>query len=33
MPVVAGFVWKSQMFNATFGVINWVLEQFGSRVD
>ena len=29
MPVVAGFLWKSQMFNATFGVINWVIELFG----
>lgn len=29
MPVVAGFIWKTQMFNATFGVINWFLEQIG----
>ncbi len=29
MPVVAGFLWKSQMFSATFGVLNWVLELFG----
>lgn len=29
MPVVAGFLWKTQMFNATFGVINWVLNQLG----
>ncbi len=29
MPVVAGFLWKSQMFNATFGVINWVIDQAG----
>ncbi|NNC78707.1 MAG: sugar ABC transporter permease [Acidimicrobiales bacterium] len=29
MPVVAGFVWKTQMFNATFGVINWFIGLFG----
>ncbi|MFK7916962.1 MAG: carbohydrate ABC transporter permease [Ilumatobacter sp.] len=29
MPVVAGFMWKTQMFNSTFGVINWVIELFG----
>ncbi len=29
MPVVAGFMWKTQMFGATFGVINWVLNIFG----
>jgi polyol transport system permease protein len=29
MPVVAGFVWKTQMFNATFGVLNWLLGQVG----
>ena len=29
MPVVAGFVWKTQMFNSTFGVINWLLRQVG----
>lgn len=29
MPVVAGFLWKSQMFNATFGVINWFINQLG----
>jgi sorbitol/mannitol transport system permease protein len=29
MPVVAGLVWKNQMFSGTYGVINWVLEQFG----
>lgn len=31
MPVVAGFLWKSQMFNATFGVINWFIELFGAE--
>ena len=29
MPVVAGFLWKTQMFSATFGVINWLLNQVG----
>lgn len=29
MPVVAGFMWKTQMFGATFGVINWVINLFG----
>jgi sorbitol/mannitol transport system permease protein len=29
MPVVAGFLWKTQMFSATFGVINWFIELFG----
>lgn len=29
MPVVVGLVWKNQMFNGTYGVINFVLEQFG----
>ena len=29
MPVVASFVWKNQMFSATFGVVNWVIELFG----
>jgi sorbitol/mannitol transport system permease protein len=29
MPVVAGFLWKTQMFSATFGVLNWVLGQVG----
>jgi sorbitol/mannitol transport system permease protein len=31
MPVVAGFLWKSQMFNATFGVLNWFIEQAGGE--
>lgn len=31
MPVVAGFLWKSQMFNSTFGVLNWVIELFGGQ--
>ncbi|MGB3736148.1 MAG: sugar ABC transporter permease [Ilumatobacter sp.] len=29
MPVVAGFLWKSQMFNFTNGVLNWVIRLFG----
>lgn len=29
MPVVAGFMWKTQMFNSSFGVINWVINLFG----
>ncbi len=29
MPVVAGLVWKNQMFSAAFGVLNWVLNQVG----
>lgn len=29
MPVVAGFMWKTQMFNATFGVLNWLLNVVG----
>lgn len=31
MPVVAGFLWKSQMFNATFGLVNWVIEGLGAE--
>jgi len=29
MPVVAGFLWKTQMFNATFGVLNWFINLLG----
>jgi sorbitol/mannitol transport system permease protein len=29
MPVVAGLVWKTQMFNSLFGVLNWVLDGVG----
>lgn len=29
MPVVAGLIWKLQMFNGTYGVVNWVLSRFG----
>ena len=29
MPVVAGLVWNTQMFNSSFGVINWLLDAVG----
>jgi sorbitol/mannitol transport system permease protein len=29
MPVVAGLIWKLQMFNSLYGVLNWVLARFG----
>jgi polyol transport system permease protein len=29
MPVVAGLLWKNQIFSSTFGVLNAVLETFG----
>jgi sorbitol/mannitol transport system permease protein len=29
MPVVAGLVWKNQMFDSLYGVLNWVLEAIG----
>lgn len=29
MPVVAGLVWQTQMFNALFGVLNWLLGVVG----
>lgn len=29
MPVVAGLVWNTQMFNSLFGVINWLLDAIG----
>ena len=29
MPVVAGLIWKNQMLNGLYGVVNWVLERFG----
>jgi sorbitol/mannitol transport system permease protein len=29
MPVVAGLVWKNQMFSSLYGVINWVIERLG----
>jgi sorbitol/mannitol transport system permease protein len=30
MPVVVGLIWKNQMFHGLYGVINWVIEQFGA---
>jgi sorbitol/mannitol transport system permease protein len=34
MPVVVGLVWKNQMFNDLYGVINWVIAKLGgSAVD
>jgi sorbitol/mannitol transport system permease protein len=29
MPVVAGLIWKDQMFSKLFGVVNWGLERLG----
>ena len=29
MPVVVGLIWKNQMFNGTYGVINFVIEKLG----
>lgn len=29
MPVVAGLLWKNQMFSSAFGVLNWILEALG----
>jgi sorbitol/mannitol transport system permease protein len=29
MPVVAGLIWKLQMFNKSYGVLNWLLERLG----
>jgi sorbitol/mannitol transport system permease protein len=29
MPVVAGLLWKLQMFNSLYGVLNWVIKLFG----
>jgi sorbitol/mannitol transport system permease protein len=29
MPVVAGLIWKNQMFNGLYGIVNWVLNRFG----
>ena len=29
MPVVAGLLWTTQLFNATFGLFNFVLESLG----
>src|SRR3954453_4735748 len=29
MPVVVGLIWKNQMFNDLYGVINWVVGKLG----
>jgi sorbitol/mannitol transport system permease protein len=29
MPVVAGLIWKNQMFSAIYGIFNWIIEKFG----
>jgi sorbitol/mannitol transport system permease protein len=29
MPVVAGLVWKTQIFHGLYGVLNWVLGRLG----
>ena len=29
MPVVAGLMWKTQMFNSSFGILNWLLNGVG----
>ena len=29
MPVVAGLIWKNQMFSDLYGVVNWVIEKLG----
>lgn len=29
MPVVAGLIWKNQMFSGIYGVLNWLLNQVG----
>jgi sorbitol/mannitol transport system permease protein len=29
MPVVAGLLWKNQIFSSTFGVLNAIIESFG----
>ncbi len=29
MPVVVGLVWKNQMFDTLYGVLNWVIDKLG----
>src|SRR4051795_6245157 len=31
MPVVVGLIWKNQMFNGLYGVLNWVIEKLGGN--
>jgi sorbitol/mannitol transport system permease protein len=30
MPVVVGLIWKNQMFNDLYGVINWAIDKLGA---
>lgn len=29
MPVVSGLIWKDQMFNSLYGIVNWLIERVG----
>jgi polyol transport system permease protein len=29
MPVVIGLIWKNQMFDSLYGVVNWLIEKLG----
>jgi sorbitol/mannitol transport system permease protein len=29
MPVVVGLIWKNQMFNGLYGILNWGIEKLG----
>jgi sorbitol/mannitol transport system permease protein len=29
MPVVVGLIWKNQMFNGLYGVLNWIIDKLG----
>jgi sorbitol/mannitol transport system permease protein len=29
MPVVIGLIWKNQMFDSLYGVVNWFIEKLG----
>jgi sorbitol/mannitol transport system permease protein len=29
MPVVVGLIWKNQMFDTLYGVLNWVIDKLG----
>ena len=29
MPVVAGLIWKNQMFSSLYGVVNWFTDELG----
>jgi sorbitol/mannitol transport system permease protein len=31
MPVVVGLIWKNQMFNGLYGVLNWIIEKLGGN--